>query len=80
MLTADTGRQHLGSYINLVAYYIVAMPISIFCGFFLEWELLGLWTGVAVALLVIAVIEVFIILGTDWDKVVEDAKNRVEAS
>lgn len=77
---------------------MVAMPISIFCGFFLEWELLGLWSGVAVALLAIAVIEVVIIMRTDWEavgqvisfplrytysdgyQVVDDAKNRVEAS
>jgi Na+-driven multidrug efflux pump len=72
MLTyVDTvlGRQHLGSYINLTAYYAIAMPISIVAAFVFHWELLGLWFGVTLALVLIAFLESYIILTTDWDQV-----------
>jgi len=45
------------------------MPISITTAFTFKWELLGLWTGVAVALVFVAVVETAIIMRTDWDKV-----------
>ncbi|KAA8908367.1 mate-domain-containing protein [Sphaerosporella brunnea] len=79
-LLRGQGRQHLGSYINLIAYYVLALPLSLFAGFVLNWELLGLWSGVAVALFVIAVVEVVIILRTDWNRVVDEAKERVDSS
>jgi multidrug resistance protein, MATE family len=36
--------------VNLFCYYAVAMPISFGTAFGLDWELEGLWTGVAIAL------------------------------
>lgn len=44
------GRQEIGGYVSLAAYYGVAMPISFGTGFGLEWGLYGLWAGPAVAL------------------------------
>lgn len=37
------GRQEIGGYVNLFAYYAVAMPISFGTGFGLGWGLHGLW-------------------------------------
>lgn len=74
------GRQYLGSYINLVAYYAIAMPISVVTAFVLNWNLYGLWCGVAIALFCIAVIETVILYRTDWDQVVEEARNRINLS
>ena len=44
------GRQEIGGYVQVVCYYLVAMPISMGTAFGLGWELHGLWLGVAVAL------------------------------
>lgn len=63
------GRQHIGSYLNAAAYNIVAIPLSLTMAFVLHWELIGLWTGVSVALILIAASETLIIFYTDWDKV-----------
>lgn len=49
-LLRGLGQQHVGGYINLFSYYVVAMPISFGTAFGLNWELEGLWTGVAIAL------------------------------
>lgn len=37
------GRQEIGGYVNLFAYYVIAMPISFGTGFGLKWGLYGLW-------------------------------------
>lgn len=71
------GRQHIGSYINIVAYYVIAMPFSATAAFVFGWELLGLWSGIALALLFVAILETMIVLKTDWAKVVADAKARI---
>lgn len=74
------GRQHIGSYISIIAYYFLAIPISITAAFVFGWELCGLWSGVAVALAFVATIQTTIVLRTDWAKVVKDAKARIEGA
>jgi MATE family multidrug resistance protein len=49
-LLRGLGRQEIGGYVNLFCYYVVAMPISFGTAFGLNWNLEGLWTGVAIAL------------------------------
>ncbi|RPA83430.1 multidrug and toxin extrusion protein 2 [Ascobolus immersus RN42] len=70
------GRQYIGSYVNLVAYYIVALPWSYYTCFFLAWELMGLWSGMAIALALIAVVECFVVLVTNWKRVVGECRAR----
>jgi len=40
-----SGRQHLGAAFNLVAYYILALPIGITLAFKTGLGLQGLWVG-----------------------------------
>jgi multidrug resistance protein, MATE family len=73
------GRQEFGGYVQLFCYYVIAMPISFGTAFGLGWGLWGLWTGVALALGLVAVIE-FIYLGrTDWQRSVDEARDRNQA-
>lgn len=44
------GKQAIGSVISVVCYYLIAMPVSFTTAFELGWELVGLWSGIAVAL------------------------------
>lgn len=44
------GKQAIGSVVSIICYYIIAMPISFTAAFGLGWELVGLWSGIAVAL------------------------------
>lgn len=50
-LLRGIGRQEIGGYVNLIAYYVVALPISFGLGFGLGWNLVGLWMGVTFGLL-----------------------------
>lgn len=74
------GRQEIGGYVGLFAYYLVGMPISFGTGFGLGWGLYGLWVGPAVALGVVAAIESVFIYRTSWERAVEQAKVRNAAN
>lgn len=50
-LLRGIGRQEIGGYVNLIAYYVIALPISLGLGFGLGWNLVGLWMGVSFGLL-----------------------------
>lgn len=51
-LLRGIGRQRVGTYTNLFAYYLVALPISFSVGWVLKWKLEGLWLGIVVGLVV----------------------------
>lgn len=74
------GRQEIGGYVQVGAYYAVAMPISMGTAFGLKWELFGLWAGVAIALGLVACLEGLFLLKSDWQKSVEAAQKRNELS
>ncbi|OAL40451.1 hypothetical protein AYO20_00187 [Fonsecaea nubica] len=70
------GRQEFGGYVQLFCYYVFAMPISFGTAFGAGWGLWGLWTGVALALGLVAVIEFVYLARTDWQRSVEEARAR----
>ncbi|KAF9972802.1 hypothetical protein BGZ73_004007 [Actinomortierella ambigua] len=73
------GLQHLGAYLNLIAYYLVAFPIGYFLGFYLNWGLSGLWWALCVGLWTIGLGETAVILRTDWPAEVQKCKQRNDA-
>ncbi|KAJ5718507.1 hypothetical protein N7488_004153 [Penicillium malachiteum] len=72
------GRQEIGGYIQLFCYYAIAMPISMGTTFSLDWGVMGLWTGVALALLLVSAIEAIFISRISWERSVEEALERNE--
>lgn len=70
-LLRGLGRQEIGGYVNIFCYYVLAMPISFGTAFGLGWQLKGLWSGVALALGLVAAIEGWFLVRTDWEKAVE---------
>ena len=52
------------------------MPVSLSLAFLLKWEVVGLWVGVALALVIVAGLQTIVVYMTKWDKVVEDASVR----
>lgn len=61
---------------QLFCYYAVAMPISLGTTFGLGWGLYGLWTGVAIALGLVSLIEGVFLRRTRWELAVEEAIQR----
>ncbi|MCJ1350966.1 MAG: hypothetical protein MMC33_000948 [Icmadophila ericetorum] len=72
------GRQKIGGYVVLFSWYVIGLPVAVGCGFGAGWELLGLWSGVTLALFVSCSIEGVVIWKTDWMKMVEQAVKRNE--
>lgn len=71
------GRQHLGALFNIIAYYILALPIGISLAFRHGLGLQGLWIGQVVALFLVGLGEYFVVwLGTDWEKQVQKGVER----
>ncbi|KAF2204401.1 MATE efflux family protein [Delitschia confertaspora ATCC 74209] len=70
------GRQEIGGYVGLFAYYVVGLPISFGLGFGAHWGLFGLWTGPALALGIVSLIEGIFIYKTSWERAVQDAHKR----
>lgn len=52
------------------------MPVSLSSAFLLKWEVVGLWVGVALALVIVAGLQTIVVYMTKWEKVVEDASIR----
>ncbi|CAK7565702.1 MAG: hypothetical protein SEPTF4163_003625 [Sporothrix epigloea] len=70
------GRQEIGSYANLAAYYIVALPISFGLGMGLDWKLPGLWAGVTVGLFLVTIAENLYLYSYNWESAVAEAELR----
>jgi MATE family multidrug resistance protein len=72
------GRQEIGGYIQLFCYYAIAMPISMGTTFSMGWGVMGLWTGVAIALMLVSATEALFISRISWERSVEEAQLRNE--
>ncbi|CAO3578677.1 unnamed protein product [Absidia cylindrospora] len=70
------GRQHVGAWFNLAAYYLSSLPIGFFLCFSLRWDLVGIWSGLMGSLLAVAVATTMVVLKSDWDMEVLNARNR----
>lgn len=71
------GQQEVGGYVQLFCYYVIAMPLSFGTAFGAHWGLWGLWTGVALALGIVAGVEFTYLFGyLDWERCVEEAQER----
>ncbi|EIW75122.1 MATE efflux family protein [Coniophora puteana RWD-64-598 SS2] len=73
------GRQHLGALFNIVAYYIIALPIGISLAFKTPLGLQGLWIGQVIGLFTVGIGEYGVVwLGTNWNLEVEKGIKRNE--
>ncbi|KAF9774574.1 hypothetical protein IL306_007406 [Fusarium sp. DS 682] len=76
-LLRGIGRQSIGSYANLFAYYVVALPIALGTSFGLGWKLAGLWIGLTAGLAVVSGLEAMYLCFTDWEEAVKLAEARM---
>ncbi|KAI8584062.1 hypothetical protein K450DRAFT_268056 [Umbelopsis ramanniana AG] len=71
------GNQHLGAVVNLVSYYIIALPLGIYLAFRQDYGLAGLWVGQCVALFLVGILEWTIIAVCDYEKEVKKCFDRI---
>lgn len=70
------GRQHIGSALNLIAYYVVAVPLGLFFAFSLDLKLVGLWSGLGVGIFVLSVSEAWFVFTSNWPQILNESKER----
>lgn len=70
------GRQSIGGYLNLIAYYVLATPLGIFLTFKCGMGLGGLWLGITLGLTVVDIAEFWYVERADWDSIIDEAQKR----
>ncbi|TVU32363.1 hypothetical protein EJB05_24089, partial [Eragrostis curvula] len=71
------GRQNIGAFINLAAYYLVGVPAASIFAFVCHLRGRGLWLGIMCGIAVQALLLLCITLCTNWNKQALKAKDRV---
>lgn len=61
------GRQNVGAIVNLFAFYGLAIPLGLYAAFQLEYSVIGLWYGTALALSVTSTSLAIFVFKTDWN-------------
>ncbi|KAH9887187.1 MATE efflux family protein [Xylariomycetidae sp. FL2044] len=75
-LLRGIGKQSIGGYANLVAYYLIALPLSFAAALGLDWKLAGLWAGTTVGLALVASVEYWYLYRYDWEQSAREAERR----
>ena len=53
------GRQMIGGIVNLIGYYLIALPFAYTLAFIFQFGLLGLWFGMIIALIFVSFTQTF---------------------
>jgi MATE family multidrug resistance protein len=72
------GRQHIGAAVNIVSYYMGALPLGIYLAFH-GWGLAGLWVGQCIALYLVGALEWVIVAWSDFEYQVQKAFERMDS-
>ena len=73
------GRQHIGAAVNIVSYYMGALPLGIYLAFHHGWGLEGLWIGQCIALYLVGALEWVVVWKSDFEYQVEMAFERMDS-
>ncbi|KAJ1982166.1 ethionine resistance protein [Dimargaris verticillata] len=72
------GRQRVGAILNMLSYYIVAIPLGIFLAYPLGLGAGGLWWGLGAALLIVACSQVYFTMSSDWGAIVRNCQSHLQ--
>ncbi|SCU91785.1 LADA_0F12024g1_1 [Lachancea dasiensis] len=73
------GMQSIGGIVNLVVYYLLAIPLGMVLGWTFDMKLFGLWIGIGTGMFLIGTIEGYLVLFPNWNRILERAEMRKEA-
>lgn len=74
-----SGRQSVGAYLNLLSYYVLGIPTSIYL-MYLGWKLSGIWLGLTLGLVAGAILSTVVVVRTNWDREARNTQDRVSAA
>ncbi|VVT52011.1 uncharacterized protein SAPINGB_P003287 [Magnusiomyces paraingens] len=68
------GRQKISGYINLILYYVFALPLGLYLAFNMGYGLRGIWGGIVFALFFVSALQIYFVLTADWKEVIQIAQ------
>lgn len=71
-----TGRNVLGAYINLFAYFAIGLPFGLYLAFTLQFGVEGLWMGLTAGIFGGCLVSIYKVYGTDWEEMADAARVR----
>ncbi|KAM9931988.1 hypothetical protein OXX80_008371 [Metschnikowia pulcherrima] len=69
------GRQKIGGILNLVSYYMIALPFAFLFAFYFKLQLVGLWLGMIIALFFVSASQCYFVFVSDWDFIIRECIN-----
>ncbi|KAI3498909.1 hypothetical protein L1887_34695 [Cichorium endivia] len=72
------GWQAFVAYVNVGCYYVVGVPFGCLLAFYFELGAKGIWSGLVAGMTMQTVILLWVTFRTDWNKEVEQSRNRVD--
>ncbi|KAL9658889.1 hypothetical protein QQ045_018637 [Rhodiola kirilowii] len=72
------GKQKIGAFCNLAAYYFVGLPSAVILAFILHTGAKGLWLGLVIATFAQALCLLVVTIFTNFEKEADKAKERVQ--
>ncbi|QLL33450.1 hypothetical protein HG536_0E03610 [Torulaspora globosa] len=70
------GRQKIGGYINMIAFYCIGLPMAYLLTFRFNMNVSGLWLGITCALIMMSVCQGFAVFHCDWLEIIRAARSR----
>ncbi|KAK6198472.1 mate-domain-containing protein [Scheffersomyces amazonensis] len=70
------GRQRIGSILNMISYYVIALPLCTVLAFTFKFGLQGLWYGLISGVAFLAISEYVVIYRSDWPRIIVESKER----
>ncbi|KAL6925907.1 hypothetical protein ACO0SA_000514 [Hanseniaspora valbyensis] len=68
------GRQRIGGFLNIFSYYIIGLPLGIILAFNTELNIFGFWIGLGVGILILAILETYYVIKSDWVSIINSSK------
>lgn len=72
------GRQKIGGYINMLAFYAIGIPLAYTLAFPKKMGISGLWLGITMALVTMSVCQGVAVFRCNWKDIINAAKSRNE--
>ncbi|EAZ62969.2 predicted protein [Scheffersomyces stipitis CBS 6054] len=70
------GRQRIGSILNMISYYVIALPVGYYLAFHVGLGLHGLWFGLIAGVATLALGEFICIYTSDWNRILIESRDR----
>lgn len=77
-VAVGAGWQNIVAYVNIACYYLIGIPLGIVLGYFVHFQVTGIWIGMLIGTAVQTIVLLIVTWKTNWERQVNLARERVE--